>query len=420
MTAWNEPIGFFARSSQAVERLAPIYLALDAFLRGTFIVPETLVEQARSLGISNVIGLRGSVNRPLQVMPPAGTSPMVTCSYRDLLVVTRVNSQRANIYLKLGPQMAAAESKVHLFLCASDQVQSAVERKYPGKAVAMVGESVVSAVDAIQKYVKAKSTMKTIREVNGRSVGIIYMSFGEKAARAIELSAMSLRRVGLDIPVCAIGSTPVPGCQFIEWTGESPFDARQRQNFQFRAGRIKPRLYELSPFERTMYIDADTEFMADITPAFDALDEYDVAIARESITLGQLYNKALAGWEINIKEKDATIEILNAGPDVYFLNSGVLFFRKSPVVEAGMRRWHEEWMKWQQWDEQLAFMRAFHRTPEAKVKILPPEWNFPHRKGQIVIFHNYGRGVVRMNVTDSVQHSAISGQQSAVQQEVMA
>jgi hypothetical protein len=132
-------------------------------------------------------------------------------------------------------------------------------------------------------------------------------------------------------------------------------------------------------------------------PGFQALSEFDVAIARENLTLKQLYNKKLAGWEINLIERDVTIEELNAGDNVFFLNSGVVFFRKSVATEEAMRHWHEEWMRWQQWDEQLAFMRGFHKTPGVKVKVLEPQWNFPHRMKDIVIFHNYGRGVVRMN-----------------------
>jgi hypothetical protein len=203
----------------------------------------------------------------------------------------------------------------------------------------------------------------------------------------------------------------VDGFDFIEWRGESPFDPRQRRNFQFRAARVKPFLYGLSPFERTLYIDADTEFMDDILPGFEALGEYDVAIARENLTLHQLYNKALAGWEINIKERDATIEELGADPQEFFLNSGVLFFRKSRATKLAMARWHTAWLEWQEWDEQLAFMRALHRTPEAKVNIFEPEWNYPHRHKGIVIFHNYGRGVVRMNVEE--QRLAISDKQFA-------
>jgi Nucleotide-diphospho-sugar transferase. len=396
MNFWNEPVEFLARQPQHVERLAPVYLALDEALRGNFYVPQKLSEQAQSLGLRDAIPLRGSVNQPLQVKPPVSVAPMVTCGYQDLLTAVRIQMKRPQIYVQDNEFKAAAHQRVSLFLCPNEERLNWVNKHWPGKPVE-VCDSADRMAEAITGFVKVRSDLKSVMEVDGESIGILYMAFGEKAARAVRASHKSLRRVGVQIPACVVGSTPVDGMQFIEWTGESPFDASQKHNFQFRAGRIKPFLYGLTPFERTLYIDADTEFMEDILPGFEALSDYDVAIAREDLTLKQLYNKKLAGWEINLKERDATVDELQAGESVFFLNSGVLFFRKCAAVEAAMRRWHDEWMRWQQWDEQLAFMRAFHKTPEAKVKVLEPEWNFPHRKEGIVIFHNYGRGVVRMD-----------------------
>lgn len=397
MTNWNEPIEFLARTPQAVNVLAPVYAALDPYWRGAFYVPASLVDLAQSLGV-DAIGLKGSVNRPLEVMPPASSAPMVTCGYRDLLTSVRLNARRAQIYFQWDDFKGSAQQKVSLFIASTEARMEWLKKTWMNKSCLVASDQAEVTAEALMSFVIRHSSIRRLDSIAGESVGIIYMAFGEKAARAVAASMLSLRRVGLQIPVCVVGDTPVDGARFILWRGESPFDPQQKRNFQFRAGRIKPFLYGLSPFDRTLYLDADTEFMADISAGFEALSEYDVAIARETITLAQLYNKKLAGWEINLQERDATISELNAGANVYFLNSGVLFFRKSPAVEAAMRRWHEAWMEWQQWDEQLAFMRAFHRTPEARVKLLEPEWNYPHRHSGIVIFHNYGRGVVRMNV----------------------
>jgi len=390
MNFWNEPIQFLAREAEHVKRLS---------MRGEFFVPAALLELAQDHGVLDAIGLRGSVNRPFEVVPPAGTNPIVTTGYRDLLTAVRTHAKRPQIHLQHNDFKGAAHGRVDLFLCPDEARVAWAKKLWANKTAILMSDQAHVTAEAVVEYVNKRGNLRTVESVNGQSIGIIYMSFGEKAAQAIRASALSLRRIGLQIPVCVIGSTPVEGFDFIEWTGESPFDAREKKNFQFRAGRIKPKLYELSPFERTLYIDADTEFMSDILPAFEALDDYDVAIARENLTLHQLYNKAMAGWEINIKERDATVTELNAGPNVHFLNSGVLFFRKSKATANAMRRWHEAWLEWQQWDEQLAFMRGFFRTPEARVKILEPEWNYPHKHNGIVIFHNYGRGVVRMNVT---------------------
>jgi hypothetical protein len=396
MNFWNEPIEFLARQPQYVERLAPVYLAMDESMRGNFYVPEKLCEQARSLGVMPV-GLRGSVNRPLEVKPPASAAPMVTCGYHDLLTSVRLHARRPQIYVQDNEFKAAAHQKVSLFICPSEERHAWVIKHWASKP-AEVCETADRMAEVISGFVRERSNLRTVQEINGESIGIVYMAFGLKSAMAVGTSYKSLRRVGLQIPACVIGSTPAEGLPFIEWRGESPFDAGQRHNFQFRAGRIKPKLYDLTPFERTLYIDADTEFMGDILPGFEALSECDAAIARENLTLKQLYNKKLAGWEINLVERDATIQELQAGENVFFLNSGVLFFRKCAAVEAAMGRWHEEWMRWQQWDEQLAFMRAFYKTPEARVKVLEPEWNYPHRKEGVFVFHNYGRAVVRMDV----------------------
>jgi len=59
-------------------------------------------------------------------------------------------------------------------------------------------------------------------------------------------------------------------------------------------------------------------------------------------------------------------------------------------------------------------MRAFHRTPKARVKLLEPEWNYPHRSHNgIVIFHNYGRGVVRMDAPITVSHEQLAISEAA-------
>lgn len=252
---------------------------------------------------------------------------------------------------------------------------------------------------AIDDFIIAKNPpLRRLDRIGGESIGILYMCFGERAAREVRKSLTSLHETGLDIPVCVVGSTPVEGTQFIKWQGESPFDPTQTKNFQFRAGRIKPQLYALSPYQRTLYIDADTEFIGDILPGFELLDTFDMAVTEETLTLGQLYNKKLAGWEINLVERDTTIEELGGDASHKFINSGVIFFRKSPAAEKTFHEWSVQWKRFQQWDEQLALMRAMHKC-QGKYKSLSVDWNHPHRDKAKIIFHNYGRGVARMNVS---------------------
>jgi len=280
---------------------------------------------------------------------------------------------------------------------SSDQWKEGRERAvrdlYP-----YLGESAKRAASVIEEFAASKGpAIHKIERVQGETIGILYMCFGSKAAMEVRKSMASLRNLGVSIPVCVVGDTPVRGAQFIEWIGESPFDASQRENFQFRAGRIKPLLVGLTPFERTLYIDADTEFMSDIVKGFEYLNEYDLALAEELLTIGKLYNKPRAGWEINIMERDETIQETGGDVDRKFLNSGVIFFRKNDQVAALFEAWHCQWLRFQQWDEQLALMRALYQHP-VKYKALSVDWNHPHRHQAKIIFHNYGRGAARMNL----------------------
>src|SRR4026209_1673111 len=103
--------------------------------------------------------------------------------------------------------------------------------------------------------------VKQTTHIDGKSIGIIFMCFGLKAGAAASRSIFSLRRLGYNYPVTVVGDRRVNGTEYREWIGESPFDLSQRDNFKFRAGRVKPLLYQCSPYDWTLYVDADCVFM---------------------------------------------------------------------------------------------------------------------------------------------------------------
>jgi hypothetical protein len=234
--------------------------------------------------------------------------------------------------------------------------------------------------------------------IDGHTVGLIFMAFGPKAGASVSRSIFSLQRLGVSYPVTVVGDRRVMGTDFREWIGESPFDTSQRTNFKFRAGRIKPLLYQCSPYDWTMYLDADAVFMKPVEDGFRYLADHDMVVTEETLTLAELYNKKLAGWEINIQERDTTIVEIGGDDTQKFINSGVFFFRKSEAVEKAFIDWRAEWLRFQEWDEQLALTRALHNNPEVKVKRLSVAWNAPHmHEKDLIIYHPYGRAGVRAN-----------------------
>jgi len=290
-------------------------------------------------------------------------------------------------------QMAALQGGADPYAKAR---KKAVRALYPH-----LGKAAKRAARAIEEFTGRRlPKLRKVRTRQRETLGIIYMAFGKPAVEGVMSSVNSLRKLGLDVPICIVGDTPIEGMRFVEWTGQSPFDPSCARNFQFRAGRIKPGLCALTPFERTLYIDADTEFLSTkVLKGWHYLDDHDMALAREKLEIGQLYNKPRAGWEINIQERDATIQELGGDVNTPFLNSGVIFFRKNQAVMRVFRAWGEAWQEWQQWDEQLSLMRAMYRVGSGvKVKQLSVDWNHPHRDQAQIIFHNYGRGPVRSNL----------------------
>src|SRR5688572_7622905 len=290
---------------------------------------------------------------------------------------------------------------VSLFLCKDDRTVAV--RKSLSKDVIKINSD-KDAAYKILEYLQGVP-IQHIDNINGHSVGLVYMAWGEKAFEAVRRSIASLKRLGYSYPVTIVGDFPnkpsidaKPSRHTLIRTDINPFDVSKEKNFQFRAGRIKPLLCDLSPFEFNLYIDADTQFVQPIHSAFDLLMENDLVVTDEKLCLSELYNKNRAAWKINIQERDVTVIELGGDDGQKFVNSGVMLFRRNNKTLKLFDDWLLQWMRFQEWDEQLALMRAIRRNPGVKVAHLPVQWNSPHMTDDAVIFHNYGRGSVRVNV----------------------
>jgi hypothetical protein len=258
-----------------------------------------------------------------------------------------------------------------------------------------------------------KAKHKSMRKSTDR--GILYMCFGPAALAEMKKSIKSLRATGCDLPIAVVGDGTSMGStslkdikddilQAIEWSGENPFDESRANNFQFRAGRVKPGLYIVSPFKETMYVDCDTEFMVDPEVGFGFLKHWDFCIAQERLAVCELYNRLRAGWQHNIEEKNRTIQEFGGDGHFPFWNSGVFFWKKNKAVEELFELWGEEWHKWEQWDEQLSLMRAANLS-HARIFVLSEIWNHPHKTetvinvpGASMIIHEYGIGAARIDI----------------------
>jgi hypothetical protein len=179
------------------------------------------------------------------------------------------------------------------------------------------------------------------------------------------------------------GGRPGVRCATLE---VDPYDRTRAARVQFLAGRVKPLLYGLSPWDQTLYVDADSAFRADPALGFDLLERWDFALAEtETRTL----QDSIAGAEETLWTAQWT-----GTPHLLYHNSGMLFWRKHERVQRLFQLWAEEWARFEGWDEQVALLRALLRS-EALYLTLPYTWN--HRFGgkAVLLHHRFGVGAAR-------------------------
>lgn len=82
-------------------------------------------------------------------------------------------------------------------------------------------------------------------------------------------------------------------------------------------------LYDLSPYEKTLFVDTDTFFIGDIESGFSILDYFDVSMTLDPPD--SYFPKLSSGEKIDCKP----------------VNTGVIFYRKNEVNERLFQKWLE-------------------------------------------------------------------------------
>ncbi len=212
--------------------------------------------------------------------------------------------------------------------------------------------------------------------------GVIYICWGAPAVADAQKSMASLWKHAPDMPVFMVGDAEATA----HFAGKplvtayhldiDPFRAKE-----FLAGLVKPRLAALTPFEWSLYVDADTEFQASPDVAFGMLERWDLVVA-ETETRSLL--NSIAGR----KETQWTAQWLGT-PHLAYHNSGMLIWRRNAATARLFELWSEEWKRFQNWDEQVALLRALLRS-EALYLTVPHTWNCREGKRTTFLHHRFG------------------------------
>jgi len=196
--------------------------------------------------------------------------------------------------------------------------------------------------------------------------GVLYVAYGQKARQEARLSAESLARVHFDWPVMVVtDDDPVGWAPSIAWPDIGT------------PGRwAKVNLDLLSPWDQTLFLDADTRVYDRLDVGFGYLDQgWDMVIVPSLPQGGDLL--------AHCQEAERQATLWETRIDPLQLNTGVIWFRKNYRIEMLFQTWRDEWMRWKDQD-QGALLRALEQRT-AHIALLGRPYN-----GGAVVGHRFG------------------------------
>jgi len=144
--------------------------------------------------------------------------------------------------------------------------------------------------------------------------GVIYIAFGKRYVDEAIFSARSIKAF-TSLPVCLFTDSSLKESCFDKVVVISPEHKRAKVDFLSH-----------SPFDRTLYLDKDTEVKHDISDVFDLLDRFDIAAAHD-------HCRKSHRWASKIPAYDA---IPYAFPEY---NGGVILYREGPAISEFLESW---------------------------------------------------------------------------------
>ena len=176
----NTQIDFYASSDEALKTLQPVYDALPKERQG-------VMYQAN---FGNYL---------------PGDNPLVISNPQDLMTVFYMGEERVFIFVEAThyKQTRGLLAAVSLFLCKDKKdadIRKAFSEKYQEVILYSTPKSVA---EEIVKFIVGTAP-KHRDKIGKETIGLIYMSFGEKAGQAVKRSVATLKRTGYSYPVCVV------------------------------------------------------------------------------------------------------------------------------------------------------------------------------------------------------------------------
>jgi len=191
-----------------------------------------------------------------------------------------------------------------------------------------------------------------------RRCGVVYIATGAASVEAAQASAQSIRRANPELSLALF--TDANG--LADPRTRSTFDGISRIANPHRRSKVDH--LAATPFERTLYLDADTRVYAALAPVFALLDRFDVALAHA-----------------HARERESTNEPWRKEIPASFpqFNGGVILYRSSAPVLALLESWREAFHTAGFRKDQVT-LRELLWESDLRIATLPPEYNVRYLK----------------------------------------
>lgn len=249
-------------------------------------------------------------------------------------------------------------------------VQAAVADKRPTDVAACVAavadytpqQWVADHLNAFEKLLNPPIPIEVnLPKPTPQNAGVFYVAYGDPA-RLCAKRAMATFKQHMPLPVALAADSPIGGEDVLVKHADTDTGARA----------VKTQIYDLAPADwlYVLYLDADTEVVADISFLYDVLaDGWELVICKNPSRFHTTRNMVRPN---NKQECQQTFEAMGSD-DMIQWNGGVFAFRRCARTEVFFRAWHAEWNKWASRD-QAALLRAMWKHP-LRVYTLGAEWN---------------------------------------------
>lgn len=186
--------------------------------------------------------------------------------------------------------------------------------------------------------------------------GVLYIAYGEKYIKAAIRSALTVHKHNPDLLIHLFTGAE----EYLKYKFEiDPHPFTTVGLIENPHIRSKVDYISKSPFDFSLYLDADTAINADISDLFRVLERFDVALAH---AMHRNSKVGLIPWRI---------EIPQAFPQ---FNGGVILFRKSTEVKAFFLEWSRCYKDYNQTRDQFT-LRELLWLSDLRIATLPPEYN---------------------------------------------